>query len=230
MSTLQEELREFNGFTWPSHLGQEQQQRKRQIRAAAKLSTVPEDTVLHEDVKQLSGPPATSFTKRAHPKIHFTLDNKGPNVPRDIKSFGPKIVQIPVAPGTTNAEIIAAAQENAAKLPGGGYRCDPARIQGKIVMEIRDSEYEVDVDSWDEVMQYLAGRSGAVGMFTYKVVGLSGCQARKRSTGLLKRTVAKAVTFLSSAMRPAPRNSIRAQSDCIAESDGKQRYHSPTRT
>ena len=115
MSLLQKEIRRFNGFAWPSRLGQEQKQRERQIRAAAKLFTIPEDTVADEDMKQLAGPPAMFFTKRAHPNIHFTLYNKGPNFPRDIKSFNPKIIQIPVVPGTTYAEIIAAAQVRAGR-------------------------------------------------------------------------------------------------------------------
>ena len=202
MSSLQKELREFHDFAWPSRLRQEQKHRKRQIRAVAKLTTVPEDTVPQDDMNQLGGPLATSFTRRANPNIHFTLDNKGPNVPRAIKSFGPQIAQIPVAPGTTYAEIIAAVQETAATLPTGEYRCDPARIQGRIVLDIKDAEYEVDADCWDQVMQYLAGRSGVMGTFTYKVVGLPGVQGRKGSAGLFRRTVAKAVALLSSAMRP----------------------------
>ena len=88
-------------------------------------------------------------------------------------------------------------------------------------MEISDSEYEVEVGCWDEVMQYLSGRSGAVAMFAYKVVGLPGSKAHQRYTGHPKRTVTKAITFLSSAMRPAPRKPIRAQSDCIAGSDAR---------
>ena len=65
MSSLQEELRGFDGFVWLSHLGQEQKQRERLIRAVAKLSTVPEDTVLDEDMKQLPSQPAMFFTERA---------------------------------------------------------------------------------------------------------------------------------------------------------------------
>ena len=62
-------------------------------------------------------------------------------------------------------------QKNAAKLRGGGYQCDPARIQGKIVMEIRDSECEVDVDCWDEVIPAAVVASGET---TTPFVAISG--------------------------------------------------------
>ena len=88
-------------------------------------------------------------------------------------------------------------------------------------MKVRDTEYEVDADCWGDVMQYLSGRSGAVAIFAYKVVSLPGSQPQKKYARRLKRTVTKAVTSLSSAMRPAARKSIRAQSDCIAGSDAR---------
>ena len=196
MSSLKEELHGFDGFAWPSRLGEKQKQRGRQMRAAARLTTVPEDTVPNEDEKQLPGQQAMSSTGRPHPKIHFTMYNKGPNFPRQIKLFSPKIVEIPVPPDATYAEMIAACQDHVAKLPGDVYRCDPGHIQGQIMMEVKDTEFAVDADCWDDVMQHLSGRSGAVAIFAYKVVGLPGCQERKRCTSL-KRIVGKAVKFLS---------------------------------
>ena len=70
-------------------------------------------------------------------------------------------------------------------------------------------------------MQYLSGRSEAVAIFSYKVVGLPVSQAHKRHTGRLRRTMTKAVTSLSFALRPTPRKSVRAQSDCIAGADAR---------
>ena len=221
MSSLQDELREFSGFAWPSYLGEEQKQRERQTRDVGKLSTVPEDTVANEYMKQLPGQPGMFFTTRTHSTIHFTLHNEGPNAPLDIKLFNPKIVQIPVVRGTTYAEVIAAVQECTAKLPRGGYQCDPAHVQGTIVMEIGDSDCEVDADSWDEVMEYLSGRSGAVAIFAYKVARLPGSQPRKGYAGRVKGTVKRAATSLLSAMRPAPRKSAPAPSHYFGGSDAR---------